>query len=285
MKFLWMLTISFCAAISLQAQKNDSTYVSSFVNADDVKTEFIIGVTYNSSLNYYGRTDSLASSGLYPFIGVNFKNGLYFNTSFVFIKNKISRAYAATIVESGYQFKNEKEDWAGNLFANAFFYQNNNNLVQSVLKGTSGINITNLNKIININFGGNVKLSDELDYSASAGLDHTCRISKIGKGIIVVDPSAYLYAGTQNFTKTYYQKQNILFLPAGEKQVTTNSKKFDILSYEFSMPVVYALGKMNIILIPSYVLPQNLIVIPGRTDLSEKGKDLFYGTASIKFTL
>ena len=285
MKFFFLLTIAFYTTISLKAQTKDSTVVTDTSVASKTKTEFVLGVTYNSALNYYGRTDSLKSKGLYPFVGVNFRNGLYVNSSFVFINNQISTAYAAAIVEAGYQFKNKAGNWSGNIFANTFFYQNNNNLVQSALKGTAGINLANLNKIININFGGDVKLSDNLDYGASAGLDHAFRIEKVGKGVVVIDPSAYLYAGTQNFIKTYYKKKNILFLPAGEEQVTTKSKKFNILSYEFSIPVVYALGKMNLILTPAYVLPQNLVLVPGRPDLSERGDKLFYVTASLRVTL
>jgi len=137
-------------------------------------------------------------------------------------------------------------------FCQYFFYQNNNNLVQSALKGIAGLILPILINF-NINFGGDVKLADNLDLGASEGMDHIFRIEKVGKGVLVIDPSAYLHAGTQNFTKTYYQKKNILILPAGEEQVTTNSKKFNILSYEFSTPVVYALGKTNLILTPAYI--------------------------------
>ncbi len=277
MKYFCLVTISFCVAISLKAQTPDTSV--------DARAEFIAGATYNSALNYYGRTDTLESKGLYPFMKISFKSGLYFNTSFIFINNKISTEYAATIAEAGYQFKNNMGDWSGNLFANTFFYRNNSSLVQSVVKGTAGINVSNINKIANVNFGGNVKLSDDLDYGASIGLDHPLRIENIGKGVIVLDPSAYVYAGTQNFTKTYYQRKNILFLPVGEEQVSISSKKFNVLSYEFLTPVIYALGKMNLILTPSYVLPQNLIVVDGRPDLSEKGKGLFYGTATVMVTL
>lgn len=283
MKLIYLFAIFCFTGLTVIAQSNASDDNGDSA-ATDSKTQFIAGVTYNSALNYYGRTDSLKSKGIYPFVGINFKNGLYINSSFVFINNNISTAYAATIVEGGYQFKNKSESWSGNIFANTFFYQNNNNLVQSALKGSAGINLSNLNKIININIGADMKLSDKIDYGGSVGFDHTIRIEKLGKGIMVIDPSAYLYAGTQNFTKTYYQKRNILFLPAGEEQVTTSSKKFNILSYEFSMPVVYALGKMNIIISPAYVLPQNLISLPGSPGLSEKGSNLFYVTSTLKFT-
>ncbi len=248
------------------------------------KTELVISANYNSGLSYYGRTDSLKSTGFYPMLGVNFKNGLYLHSSFVFISNAAFKGYAASIMEGGYQFKNKKESWSGNIFANSFFYKDNTGLLQSALKGTAGINIANLNKIINLNAGMDVKWSDKTDIGASAGIDHTFRINKVGKGVIVIDPSAYLYAGTQNFTNTWYQEKKLLFLPAGEEVVTSSSTRFSILSYELTCPVVYGLGKVNLVLSPAWVAPQNLVTVPGRPDLSEQGNNLFYLTGTLRFT-
>ena len=271
-----ILLVCCSAASPLFAQDKDSTAKN--------KTELVVALSYNSGLNYYGRVDSLKSTGFYPTLGVNFKNGLYLHSSFVFINNASYNGYAATIAEAGYQFKNKKESWSGNIFVNKFFYKDNTELVQSALKGTAGINLAHLTKIINLNAGADVKWSDKTDIGLSAGLDHTFRIDKVGKGGIVIDPSVYGYAGTQNFTSTYYQQKNFLFLPAGEESVTTNSRKFSMLSYELSCPVVYGLGKMNLVLSPAYVLPQNLVVVPGRPDLSERGANLFYITSTIRFT-
>jgi len=269
---------------SLLAQENDAGQKKS---GDTVaaKTEFIISASYNSALNYYGRTDSLKSTGYYPTLGVNFKNGLYLHASFVCISNATYSGYAASIVEGGYQFKNKQESWAGNVFVNTFFYKDNSELVQSALKGTAGINLSHLNKIINLNLGGDIKLGDKTDIGASAGIDHVFRIEKVGKGVIVINPSAWGYAGTQNFTSTYYEEKKFLLLPAGQDTITSNSRKFSLLSYELSCPVIFGLGKMNLILSPAYVIPQNLITIPNRPDLSETGHNLFYLTTTLKFTL
>lgn len=281
MKSFILLSICCACTTGLLAQNDNAAQKDS---ADLKKTELVIAVSWNSSLNYYGRVDSLKSSGWYPTLGVNFKNGLYLHSSFVFINNAAYNGYAASIVEGGYQFKNKKESWSGNIFVNKFFYKDNTELVQSALKGTAGINLAHLNKIINLNAGADIKLGDKTDIGASAGIDHVFRIEKVGKGVIVIDPSAYLYAGTQNFTETYYQQKKFLFLPAGEEAVTTSSRKFSILSYELSCPVVYGLGKMNLVLSPAYVIPQNLVTVPGRPDLSETGGSLFYLTSTLRFT-
>lgn len=283
MKSLIILLLACCVpAAALLAQsagqpgQKDST--------DPAKTEFFISASYNSGLNYYGRTDSLKSTGYYPSLGVNFKNGIYLHSSFVFINNSAYNGYAATIAEGGYQFKNKKETWGGNIFVNKFFYKDNTDLVQAALKGTAGINLSYLNKIVNLNTGGDVKLSDKTDFGASAGIDHIIRVENVGKGVIVMDPSAYVYMGTQNFTNTYYQEKNVLLLPAGQEKVTVTETTFSVLSYELSCPIIYGLGKMNLILSPAYVMPKNLITVPDNPGLSERGANMFYLTTTLKFT-
>ncbi|MDO6431089.1 hypothetical protein Q4E93_10850 [Flavitalea sp. BT771] len=246
--------------------------------AQDSLTHFNVGVTGNSALNYYGRVDSLHSSAIIPFIGVSFKNGLYLNTNFVFIHNKLQSEYAATLVEGGYNFRNKKNSWAGNLSATRYFYQDNTDLIQSAVKQSITVSLTHLNKILNITLGGDVKFSNQADPGVQAGLDHIVRWTKVfHKGVVVLDPSAYVYAGTQHFTQTYLQQKNFLFLPAGQEELTKEGRQFSVLSYELSLPVVFAWQKFVFILSPAYVLPQHLLT-------TDEAKDLFYTTATVKFT-
>jgi hypothetical protein len=96
------------------------------------------------------------------------------------------------------------------------------------------------------------------------------------KMVLVANPSAYLNAGTQQFTNTYYRKNNFLIFPGTEQQFTETVKQFSILSYEFSMPIILAKDKFQVLLIPAYVLPQNL---------TGQGENLFYITDGAKIIL
>lgn len=261
------------------AQANDSAKAKE-------KNHLIIGATYNSALNYYGRVDSLKSSGICPFIGYELKDGLYLNTTFIFIHNNLQSEYAATVVEAGYNFNNKKNTWAGNLSASAYFYQPDIDLVQSAIKESFNASITHLNPIIDVTLGVSAKVSDELDYVAQGSLDHIVKFTHVfGKGIILLDPSASVYAGTQNFMQTYYQQEKFLILPVGEQAVTSSSRVFNVLAYEGSMPIVFAYKKLNLTVTPSYIMPENIITVPGQPALSEMGSNLFYVTATVKFTL
>jgi hypothetical protein len=240
------------------------------------------GLLYNSGLNYYGRVDSLKSKGICPFIGMSLKNGLYVNSTFVFIENSMRSQYAATLLEAGYNFSDSAaKHWAGNLSVSRFFYQSGIGLVESVVREMASASITQLNPVANITLSGSARWSNQIDYNTQAGLDHLIRIPKVfsKRGVLVFDPTATVSAGTQNFTSTYYQEKQFLFIPVQQQQITTSSQQFSILAYEVSCPVVYGLGKMKFMLTPAYVLPQH--VIAG----SEIGTNLFYLTALVKVTL
>ncbi len=248
------------------------------------KPQFKIGVYYNSHLNYYGRTDSLKSSGVFPLSELWFGKGFYINAASVFVNNAVANfEYAGTVATVGYRY-NKNDKFIANIFFVKPIYKDNSDLVQSALKGQFTSNFSWMNKVLNITAGADLKFSDKIDYGTTAGLDHIFRFEP-GKGyVLVLDPSAYVYAGTQQFSKTYYEKSSFLFFPGVEQEVTENVQQFNILSYEFSMPVVLAKGKFQLIANPAYVIPQNLVVVEGRPDLSERGKEMFYITVGAKVT-
>jgi len=268
--------ISICFSCYLEAQ-TDST--------ENSKPQFKLSVNYNSNLNYYGRTDSLRSSGIFPLAELWFKN-FYINAAPVFVNNaSASFDYAGTVTTAGYLFISDDKKWFNNFYIVKPFYESNSQLVQSALKLQGAFSITNLNKLINITGGADVKFSDKVDFGFTAGIDHIFRKQFADNSVLVLDPSAFLYAGTQQFTNTYYKRNNFLGLPGPGQTVSEEVKKLNILSYEFSMPVIFTKDKFQLLLTPAYVIPQNLITVQGRPDLSERGKEMFYVTIGAKIIL
>ena len=241
------------------------------------------GINYQSKLHYFGRTDSLQSAGLFPTLRFDSKTGLYVNSSFIFLNNAVTpTSYTGTVVEGGYKFP-EIKNFSGNMFYSQFLYKDNSQVVQSALKSQAGINLVYNNKIVNVTGGADAKFSNRTDFGVTGGLDHLFIYIIPGtKNAIAVNPSAYIYAGSQNFTQIYYKKTHIIGIPTGQnQQVTENVNRFNILSYEISMPVVLVAGKFNASITGSYVMPKNLIAVANRPDLTERGKDMFYVTAGI----
>ena len=248
-------------------------------------TEFKISANYNTGLNYYGRVDSLRSSGVFPLAELWFNESFYINAAPVFVNNSlVSFQYAGTIASVGYQFRSN-DKWLGNIYFVKPFYTETSELVQSALKAQTGMTLTWLNKYVNITGGGDAKFSDKIDYGVTAGVDHIIRKQVNEKTVLVIDPTATMNAGTQQFTNRYLKKNSgFLFFPGNEELVTETAQQFKILSYEFSAPVILATGKLQLLFTPAYVMPQNLLIVEGRPELSEKGANMFYATMGAKLS-
>lgn len=275
MSLYWTILLFFLLPATLYGQ-SDSTEEKNTV-------QFKIGVYYNTGLNYFGRTDSLRSKGFFPLVELWFTKNFYINAAPVFVNNSAaSFQYAGTVTTAGYQF-NSKNKLSGNFYFVKPFYQSNSQLVQSAVKEQIAFTLTALNKFLNVTGGSDVKFSDNVDYGLTAGLDHIFRQQFDDESVLVIDPSAYLYMGTQQFTSSYLKNVGgFLIFPGTEQLVTQSSQKFNILSYEFSLPVIFAKGKFTALATPAYVIPQNLITVPNRPDLSERGKEMFYATIGVK---
>lgn len=264
-----------CLAPPVTAQKDSTTS----------KPQFKLSLNYNTRLNYFGRTDSLRSSGVFPLAELWFTPSFYVNAAPIFVNNPLQKMdYAGTVATIGYQHIDPK--WIAGLYLTKPFYKESSELVQSALKAQSGANLTYRNNILNLNVGGDVKFSDNVDFGATGGVDHIVRIENGDKSVFVLDPSVYVYAGSQNFQRTYYKKNNAGFLlfPGNNQRVTEDVSRFSVLAYELTMPLIYAKEKIMLIATPSCILPQNLVTVPNRPDLSERGENMFYATLTAKYT-
>lgn len=262
----------YCGCITVHAQSDSAISTLNFK----------FGAYYNSNLNYYGRTDSLRSSGVFPMAELWLNNKFYINAAPVFTHNSMTGfQYAGAVATAGYAYNNGKS--AGHIYFAKPIYKNNSQLVQSALKAQVAANFAWLNKIINVTAGADIKFSGNTDYGATIGLDHMFRKAMPGNAVLIIDPSLYLNAGTQQFTSSRYEKSNNFPLfPATDQLITEEVKKFNILSYEFSAPIIYSKGKWMLLATPSYVIPQNLITVENRPDLSETGNKTFYITIGSK---
>ena len=253
-------------------------------SAERYKLKIKIGITYNSALNYFGRIDSIKSTGIFPQVELWISKNFYASATPVFINNAVQTMdYSGTVLSTGYFHTTDK--WITNLYLLKPFYKQNIRLMQSALKAQTGLSISALTHALNFTFGGDVKFSDKIDFGATAGVDHLVRKEFESKSVLVIDPSIYVYAGSQNFSSSYYKnKAGLLVLPGSTEQINKNVTKFNILAYEFSVPVVYAKGKFMALLTPSFIIPQNLVTGSGNIDVSESGENMLYTTIGFKYS-
>jgi hypothetical protein len=261
--------------------------INSFGQADADSSEFSsikVGAYYNSNLNYYGRTDSLKSSGFFPLVELWFTKNLYINAAPVFVNNKMeSFQYAGTIATAGLQFINDHI--AADIHVLKPFYKENSQLVQSALKAQAAAEISFLSNVLNFTIGSDIKFSDKKDYGVTAGLDHIFKTYPHNGIMLAIVPSAEMYAGTQQFTNSYLKKtRGSLLFPGREQIITESSQRFNVLSYEFSMPVILTAGKFQLLASPAYIIPKNLLKAEDQQGVAEKGNDMFYITLGAKLS-
>jgi hypothetical protein len=250
------------------------------------KNVFTASVNYQTRLHYFGRVDSLESSGLFPVLEYQIKAGVYASSSFIFLQNKGPvTGYTGTILEAGYRFP-ETKHFTGNIAVNKFLYKDNSELVQSALQWQTAVNLTWKNDIVHLTGGASARFSDETDIVVTGIMDHLFIVQLPHEGsfplALAFNPTATVNAGTRKFSESYTNRKYVLGIPVGQEEtITQQANAFGLLDYEFSMPVVLVAGKFFFAVTPAYVLPQNLVTVQDNPSLSEKGKNLFYTTATV----
>lgn len=225
----------------------------------------------------------MRSSGIFPMAEIWTPSGWYGNAAPIFVSNKIQRLeYAGTVATIGYQ--KVSESWIHHAYLIKPFYTQEAQLVQSALKVQTGFTLSHLNQIANITAGADLKFSDKIDLGTTVGIDRIFFIHPQGLNLLI-DPSVYLYAGTQQFSRTYTTKKSRgLLLPPTTTENTRNVSQFNVLAYEVSVPVIYTKSSLQLSATPAFVVPRNLVVVEGRPDLSEQGQNTLYLTLGAKYT-
>ena len=277
MKSLLILALTFFLMNKVsKAQVTDSTRTVMISPQKKTVSTILAGAVFAPKLHYFGRTDSLRSTAILPTLLIQFDStGLYASATSVLLNNKIqSFKYAGTIAEAGFRFGKQK-GFSGNIYGNKFFY-NTTQLPQSALKEQAGINLNYLNNTINVTTAGSAAFSNSrTDFFTSAGLNKNFKWQK-GKSIFIITPTAVLNAGSQNFTSAYYKQNTVAGIPINNTLITESSRRFNIISYDFSTPFIWAYKNVFIIATPTYVIPESVIRIDGFPQLSENAQNLFF---------
>ena len=283
MKRILLLFVSVLFGVNNFAQIKDST-APVIVSKKTISTIFT-GAVYAPRLHYFGRTDNQKSSALVPTLLVQFDSArLYASGTGVLLSNNSQKLdYAGTVTEVGLRFGKPK-GISGNIYGNKFFY-NTTQLPQSALKEQAGINVNYLSKIINITTGGSAAFSESrTDFFTTAGINKNLKKVK-GKSVFVITPTAVINAGSQNFTSAYYKQNTIAGVPVNNTVVMENSRRFNVLSYEFSSPVIWAYKQLFLIATPTVVLPQSVINMPNFPQYSETAQNLFFVNFTALYSL
>jgi len=287
-KIVTVITIVlFFNELSGQSENNvstasDSSYVS-------------LAVNFISDAVFFGRKDSISAPYLYPSLTYNHNSGLYTSGSFSYLTKSNQNRIDLFLISGGYQFTSKKFD--GDISVTKYFFNDDSyNVISEVEADITGLFSYDF-KVLNLALASSVYFNSNSssDFLLALETSHDF-VSNNEK--FQISPTAGIYLGSQNFYEQYYinnrfgngQRQGKGQGSGGTGDVTTTSvimdesKKFEVLAIEFSLPMWYVHESLIFTFLPAYVLPQNPSTLTVDTEVYEEDlKDTFYFVLGVSY--
>ena len=240
----------------------DSINIDDLLKSSQKKSYFKVQASYLSNSVYAGRKDTANTLPyLTPSIEYNHKSGFYAGAFLGLLPNSnFDRDFFS--LDAGYIFDTIGK-FSGSVFLNKLFYNSNSANVQSDIKFSSGLSITYDAKYVNITANGNVMFGTKTDFSLSLYLDHQFSFGDEEKYLLTIDPTVTSFLGSSGYYQNYRYKikKNNGGGNGGVPQnvtITVSSpNKFQIMSYDLSLPINFDKGNWGLYFVPTYSIPVN----------------------------
>jgi hypothetical protein len=249
-----ILNLTICILLIIQhSSAQDSTKQSQ-------ESYFKFSTSYLTNSVYNGRKDSLILPYLTPSITYYDKSGFYIGGSLSYAMATNENRIDLFTLDAGYDFSISNQFSAG-LYASKYFYNDNSNAVRSETKGNLGGSLIFDPGIVTLYTGVDLSFASKTDINIGTSVSHTFYLGDDNNQWSIT-PSITMNAGTQNSYQDFVRKRKFKG-PNGNTIVIKSSNKFDILDYEFSVPVTYDMKKVGFFFTPTYALPQNGVYFTG----------------------
>jgi len=255
-----------CIACKAFSQSDSTTTVAAADTATTAaakKNSFKIGVDYLSNNVFMGRTGIKNIPIISPDIKYALKCGLYFSGSMDFLPDNKKNAIDGGDLSAGYDF-DITDDFYGGVSYSKLFYNPNSTLIGSSISSTFNLNFSyDIGDIITptISSDYNINTGATSDLFVNFGLAHDFIAEKIfgDKDLIIVSPTIEANWGTQNFYDAYITKKVFKSKKASTLVAAfeNNLDQFELLDYEFSVPLEYKAGHFIFEFTPTYAIVQN----------------------------
>jgi hypothetical protein len=289
--------IIFLSSVLLLSQLNSSAQQVTVEKAAAKNNPWRVGLGYQSDNVYQGRKDSVAL----PYSNVSFG---YYHKSGIFLVSSASFAFGYSenridlvTLEGGFNYSSDKVNFE--ISASKDFYSLQSFNVKSEIEGRLDAYISYDLGFIEPNIQAGLNVAAQSDYGIGIGLEHS--FSTLDDKL-ELSPSLLANFSTQHFNDSYYSKRR--YSPDRRSKNKENSvsdvtayisnpSKFQLMDYEFSLPVNYTYNNIILNFTPTYALPMN----PSEVTISQKQsngnstqqtspeilKDIFYWSLGIVY--
>jgi hypothetical protein len=253
-------------------------------SVEDTLTEriYTIGLDYGTNQSFKGRNNGKQQPYYTPNFNYQAKSGffIYFSiTNVIVLKNDTSEqaqeARDHSIdewqINPGYNFKIGKNTDASISFTH--YFVKDTAIINSGIKNNIDYNMDHDFLIINEKIIFDLDLGSETDFSVALESYHSFDIESvftIDNDELSIIPGFTITAGTQNFyvTKEAPRHPNL--------KKTTSTTQFNIIAFDFILPLSYNIGDFTIM--PAFNYSAALNQPPGL-----KSKPIGYGTVSLTY--
>ncbi len=251
---------------------------------------YTVGLDYGSNQSFRGRNTGQKQPYYSPNFNYQAKSGFYFYASLTNILVSKADTTAEAVearkykvdewqISPGYYFKIDKKTKGSISFTHYFI--KDTLLITSGIKNNIDYSMDRDFKYVNEKLSFDLDLGDETDFGITLETYHSFDIENLftkDNDILSIIPGFTFTAGTQNFYTTKIARQG-KGLGKGKPPVTTTTKKFSVIAFDFSIPLSYSIGKFTFEGAYNYTAALNQPKEPGVAD----SKPFGYATAAISF--
>lgn len=265
---------------------------------------------------FLGRTDSVAISSYNLGLTYTLKCGLFFSGSVNYIPSRQFDKVDGGGLEAGYNF--DANNLSGGIALSKYFASFNSTELVSALDATVRGELSyDLYEVVTPSVEAEYALGRSgggNDFLLNTGLTHEFGFDKVfaAHDHLGISPAFHMNSGTQNFYTTYITRKNA---SAGKRALhgsasvkgngkgvtvgtsttttttgkgstttqTTSSNKFQVLDYEWSMPITYGVKKFTFEFSPIYAIAVHKIYDDGTSTTSLPNSSVFYFQAAVSY--
>jgi len=219
-----------------------------------------VSLNYSTNTVFVGRKDAAYKSYLNPSLTYMNKTGLFVSLSGDYYPELKTNKFVDYSYEGGYQFKLASE-LTGSVFVSRMLSNSNSTKVNAGVGTSFGTYLSWDNDIINIGTGFDYskgKFSD-LTLTPTVSKDISFSFGDMYQFDLSIDPTLTFSFGSQNFYR-YYLIDRKYVNPTVISRINGHikeMKKFQLLDYEFSVPVSFSYNDFTFTATPFYVIPVN----------------------------
>ena len=249
-----MKTILLIFAITICSQFCAAQTDSAAVDSASSKSTLTLAAVYSNNASYYGQRAEEKIP--YAAVAVNYqlKSGFYFTGQTYKLLNDKSSTLSAGSLGAGVNFKLAK-NLTTDLSYSHNFYADNSPLLQAANADNASVSLS-FEKWLTTSLTGDYAFGKTSDAFVTAAISKQISLFSIGKkDVVTITPLANIVGGTQHFYQTYIKEKKIRDSLLGVLPIsilgnqnsnrhtdTVETTDFNVLSYNFKLPLAYNRG-------------------------------------------